>query len=45
MKAFLQHRFNVLHVYSRLSPLLGRRLARAIATAWEQTFFYRALYA
>lgn len=45
MKAFLQHRFNVLHVYSRLCPLLGRRLARTVAVAWEQTFVYRALYA
>lgn len=45
MKAFLQHRFNVLHIYSRLCPLIGRRMARAIAMAWEHTSVYRALYA
>ncbi|HOV84881.1 MAG TPA: hypothetical protein PLM79_00855 [Syntrophobacteraceae bacterium] len=45
MRAFLQHRFNVLHVYCRLSGILGPRLARSIATVWERTAAYRILYA
>lgn len=37
MKAYLQHHLNVLHIYCRLAPLLGRRLARNIAATWERT--------
>ena len=45
MRAYLQHKLNVLHVYARLSPLLGRSLARQVAARWERTGLYGLLYA
>ena len=43
-RSVLQHRFNALHLYCRLCPVLGRGLARLLATCWERTRLYRALY-
>ena len=43
-RSALQHRFNALHLYCRLRPVLGRGLARLVATCWERTWLYRALY-
>jgi hypothetical protein len=44
MRAYLQHRLNMLHVYARLYPLFGRRTARSLAQAWGRTFLYTLLY-
>ena len=43
-RSALQHQFNALHLYCRLCPVLGRSLARLVATCWERTWLYRALY-
>jgi hypothetical protein len=43
-RSTLQHRLNSLHLYCRLRPYLGQRLARVVASSWEQTRIYRALY-
>ena len=43
-RSALQHQFNALHLYCRLCPVLGRSLARLVATCWERSRFYRALY-
>ena len=43
-RSALQHRFNALHLYCRLRPVLGRSLARLVATCWERSRLYHALY-
>jgi hypothetical protein len=43
-RSTLQHRYNALNLYCRLCPYLGRRLARLLASSWEHTRIYRALY-
>ena len=45
IRLVLQHELNGLHLYCRLRPLLGKRIAGAIAKTWEQCFLYRAIYA
>ena len=43
-RSTLQHRFNALNLYCKLCPYLGRRLARVLASSWEHTRLYRAMY-
>ena len=43
-RSALQHQFNALHLYCWLCPVLGRSLARLVATCWERSWLYRALY-
>ena len=43
-RSALQHQFNALHLYCRLCPVLGRGLARLLATRWERSRLYRGLY-
>ncbi|MCK8600084.1 hypothetical protein [Desulfoferrobacter suflitae] len=45
MKSILQHHLNVLHVYCRLCPFLGCRVARQFSQRWARTVIYRVLYA
>lgn len=45
MKATLQHYLNSLHLYCRLRPLLGKRVAMAVSRSWELCFLYRLIYA
>ena len=45
IKSVLQHEANSLHVFCRLRPFLGKRMAIAVSKAWERCFFYRVIYA
>lgn len=45
IKEYFQHRFNVLHVYSRLCPIVGRQKAKVLCIKWEHTFIHKKLYA
>lgn len=45
IKPMLQHELNCLHVFCRLRPIFGKRMARALAKTWERCFLYRAIYA
>ncbi|NLJ27685.1 hypothetical protein [Desulforhabdus amnigena] len=44
IRSMIQHWGNALHLYCRLRPLLGKRVARAISIAWEHCILYRVIY-
>jgi hypothetical protein len=44
IRSTLQHEANALHIFCRLHPLLGRRMAIAVSRAWERSFLYSIIY-
>jgi len=43
MKSWVQHRFNPIHLYCRLANLIGRRMAREVASRYE-IVIWRLIY-